>query len=859
MPSWLDNASVEDLNRYSDVIDRYSQLSKSEHDFLFDIPKLSVFAREKVVDQLSVDFPDHLFDPDTVIVTLKRYVGEPTGTGQTPSSHAAATEVFTESLTQFALYHFSTVQGAALSVSSAVGDSLVSAQLTPDYLRALIRKLDVGLGFQELLRKKLDDKGPDYTTRKSLFCKQWPAFMIELALQKKLEGRLSTEAFEYIHGLMDMPDSTARQPVHGQDIVLRPIRLIAQPGAQVDKVPGYYVIGPKDLSKGPVVLYSIFNKNFCFKEYINQESLLRDIQSLSSLQEQFMQRVSPEVQTRYGHHSFHIPPLWSTEFYVKFPMFALGPASLDHEPLKGNALEYLFEDVVGIFLDIAKRQTVTTAQADWESFTYLMTLGVEQSLVFLPGEFSLLITAWQGVSLLESSATSVANRDWGRALAEFTVALSVFASTKQAAAEELKSEYEHLPAVRKLNVALEFSWLNSKLPVEVKLRLQAFEAPTISLNDLLRDDLYNLYKAALSEKKYAAVAGKVYEVREILDQWYIVSDDNVGPSVRLNSQQQWELNIQWGLKGGGGLLTRNKATKDQTILKVDVEVEREFTVVATGIPAIRRLYAPRAREIGEAQLQAKSYLETCLDNLSIESPNPPLSPQATKIIGEFFGVPKPGLKLLLEIRQAVTGVFNAIMDASLSTRSSARYVIGLNKPGNEDTIAFTVKSDPLLRIFLTERFFKTPHYQLKAPVSGSSFKLETHYRAGTVVHENTHLSNDTFDIAYLESTAPFPDLLAEDTPELVRVKNDLEEIQQRFLSHETPIQHLFKRFQHGRWKDIDVDEGKDFVLSATGTSNLENARVEFLANPEKRAKILLRNADSLTLLILQLGRTNFLP
>jgi hypothetical protein len=233
-----------------------------------------------------------------------------------------------------------------------------------------------------------------------------------------------------------------------------------------------------------------------------------------------------------------------------------------------------------------------------------------------------------------------------------------------------------------------------------------------------------------------------------------------------------------------------------------------------------------------------------------------LNPAANKIISDFFGVPTASSELVLAIKRSVTGVFDSIMDASLAPHSSPRYVIGLNNPGHDTTLAFTVKTDPFLRIFLSEQFFEVPRRRLKTPVIGSSFKLTVHFRAATVIHEVSHLSNDTLDIAYLESTAPFLDLMADDTPDLISLRDDVEEIQKRYLSHQTPSSQLFKHFKHGRWEDLGSDEGegKTFVLKATGTSTLADARVEFLANADKRAKILLNNADSLTLLVTLLGR-----
>ncbi|MEB0090261.1 hypothetical protein RHM65_14030 [Pseudomonas sp. CCI4.2] len=861
IPAWMKAASAESVEEYADVLRRYAQITLWEKDFLFGIPGLKGFAREQVIKQLHLDFPDHPFDPDDLQITLTRYVGSPTGLGQTPSFFPAATDIKTQTLTEFALNHSAAIQGATLTVASGKGRT-VPAQLTPAYLKGLIRTLDVGAHFQKLLTQKLDTKGPEYAIRKGLFVKQWPAMMIELAMQKKLEGPLTSNAYQYIEGLMEMPDTLARQAVHGEEIVLCPLRLIAQDGAIADTVPGFYVICSKDAAKGPVILYSIFNRNFCFKEYVTRESLLQDIRRSSALQSQLMQRVSDEVRTRYGHHSFHLPPLWSVDFYVDYPMFSLGPVTLSYEPIPGNLLTYLFEDTLNVLKQMAQQQTVTTAQADWESFTYLMTLGAEQMLIFMPGELGVLIAAWQGVLMLQSSAESAVGSNWGRALGEFTVALSIFAMAKQSAAET--SNFEPVVPIRlsKLMSRPEYSWQNTQLPSEVKRRLQTFEVSDITLGNLLKDELYNLYQAPLTQKNYAAVAGKVYEVRRENERWNIISGDKVGPNLRLNQHQQWELNVHWGLKGGGGAVTRLSSAAELAVGDVEHAINLEFSVLATGMPQIRQLYRARARQIGRAHLQAKRYIETCMDNLNALESGGLLHPKVNQIITAFFGIQNTSAELLGSIRQSVTGLFNSVMDPSLASYSSPRYVIGLNRAGYETTVAFTLKEDPLLRIFLTERFFQSSFYHLKVPLAGSaSFNATAHARSASVIHEVSHLSNNTFDIAYVESSAPFLDLMADDSPGMVQLKSDVEEMQLRFLSHRTPIEQLFKRFKNGRWEDLSDDpaEGKSFVLGVTGKSTLAEARLEFLANAEMRGEILLNNADSLTLLVMLLGRHNFVP
>ncbi|MDY7565660.1 hypothetical protein QN400_03925 [Pseudomonas sp. RTC3] len=183
----------------------------------------------------------------------------------------------------------------------------------------------------------------------------------------------------------------------------------------------------------------------------------------------------------------------------------------------------------------------------------------------------------------------------------------------------------------------------------------------------------------------------------------------------------------------------------------------------------------------------------------------------------------------------------------------------MNRAGYETTVAFTLKADPLQRIYLSEQFFEASKYHLKPSAVGSAgFNLRSHYRAAALIHELSHLSNDTHDIAYLEATAPFLDLLAIDTPDQIRIKSDLEELHHRYLSHRTPISQLFKHFKNGQWQDInDEGEGKQFVLNITGQTTLADARPVFLADAEKRSEIILGNADSLGLLVTLLGRQRF--
>ena len=60
---------------------------------------------------------------------------------------------------------------------------------------------------------------------------------------------------------------------------------------------------------------------------------------------------------------------------------------------------------------------------------------------------------------------------------------------------------------------------------------------------------------------------------------------------------------------------------------------------------------------------------------------------------------------------------------------------------------------------------------------------------------------------------------------------------------------------NGAPRDIRDDDrkGRRFILQTTGAKNLDDARQVFLNDAEKRAQIMLKNADSLTLLIFRMG------
>jgi hypothetical protein len=232
-----------------------------------------------------------------------------------------------------------------------------------------------------------------------------------------------------------------------------------------------------------------------------------------------------------------------------------------------------------------------------------------------------------------------------------------------------------------------------------------------------------------------------------------------------------------------------------------------------------------------------------------------------RIIREFFGVSEALPSLLTKTRNAISILFDAVMDPTLSPFSSSRYVVGTARPGFEQVTAFVIKTDPQRRVFLTEKFFHPPLSALNAEAAAQGFNEGVHHRAANLIHELSHLVLDTEDIAYLDSMLPYPDLLAQDTPTQISFHRKVKHLRERRLSSSTDRDSLFMISTGGVRRALEPADGAAYkgVLKFSGAADLAEARRLFLADEDVRVRVMMGNADSVTLLVLLLGRNRLVP
>jgi hypothetical protein len=852
VPSWVSDASPTDQARLLAGLQRFYVACGLQEDFLFNIPTLHEYAHQQVTQKLKADFPELNLDPDTVQVTLTYYVPAPVATGEVPQGIAAATTTASESLTGFAANRFYAVQQGTLSIAMADG-STPSPLLTPLYLRAMVRSLDVGSGYLNQLDAAFHEDNPAYVRRQKRFAEQMPALDVLRALMLRLQSSLSVEACRLIGAILEMPDGIARLPVGGFHAIISPLRLLAaERGWAPHTVMGTYVIAPAEPNPGPWVLYSLLG-DFVFKEYPDKAALLNDIRTSATLQAYLLERIDESVRRIYDHGGFQEPHLpFSTESSMDVPLQRPGPVLLKVEPDDGNALELLFKGMLATYLWRIRRNVVTNDEEWRTSSHYLFSLGVEQMLAFMPGRLGALVGIWQSQGLFNASVAAAGERRWGKALSEFTAAVSVLITSRHV--NEEPAQEARTPHGLEFAPFVEFSWRDGALTPELRNRLRSFQAHDVALKDLRKSELFNTYRDDRDGRTYVAISGAVYELEYDQSRWFIVSDNMRGPAVKLGDDQKWVLDFKSGLRGGGGLVSRIKGSM------VEADADEILMVEASGMTEIRRHSRSWADLIEDGHTQARVYLENCLDNLTLKSPDNAIDSRAQRVISDFFSQRTPESGLYDTVRQAVTRLYEELMHPSLSPLDSQRFVVGTNRHGHEPSNAFTFDRDPLKRIYLTERFFRIPVYRLKTRVQRSgSFSYAAHYHAAILIHELSHQVLQTDDIAYVDSHAPYLDLL-EDTPGYrLRVKTDQVAQQQRILSYNTDRSQLFKQLEEGMWRDLrraDGD-GKQTILRITGKRNLDQARDVFYGDPKKRATIILSNADSVALLVTLLGRERF--
>ena len=840
LPEWLKSASAADQKAYADVLQRYQHSTEAVQSYLHNIPQLSVYSNALLTARLDLDFPGANLNPEAIEIAIDTYLAGPVPVGSTPSFLPAATTHSVQSLTQFALNGLHLINQGVMFVRLREGGALPVA-LNALYVRRLVRELDLGTHYQDLIKTMLAPGREGVALRQQQFAEQLAVQMLEQAMRQKLQDPEFETAYRYICHVISMPDGAAREALDQVYITVRPFELIEEPGADPDRVRGVYIIGPVEPQSGPQVLWITYSERFTFKAYADDAALLADLGVNTELQADILQRIAPYTRKVYDHGGFVEPHLARYgDSSLNWLLLKALPPTLAKTPIAGNLFRVMYKDNFEALLTMAAAQTETTAQADWEAFKYLMSLVITSALMFLPARLNIPLVVWQSLGWLSQGVEAAKKGDWGESVAEFATMLSLCASGYGVSRPSSASHAPVEPVVEPV-----------RLTAQQRAGLEPFQVHDVTLLDLRTEPQTQLFSHPQTKLHYVHLDGCLFRVQAWRDRWRIdIGEGRDGPLIKLNARKLWELDPNEPLLGGGPVMSTTAALAD----RITHEIQ------ATGMGSIQRQFPDKALAIRDAHAQAVTYLERCQN--ALHTLNEPGAGNAAhrELIKEFFDVPSLEPHLLDRLNHTIEPMLTRFLHPDLSPLTSRHYVVCRSR-FNDKAVAWIHRWDTDKRVFLSERFFTTlfdtpqalSHPYLKP--TDPPFAVNAHYRASFLLHEVSHGVLNTEDINYLNPGFPYDDLL-DDTTEFGNQLKAFNQIIQECHSPHLQPEYLFKQFDVERhtWADIPSNPGKAKVKAITGVQTLAEARSIFTDDPVKRVELMLANADTVVLLITRLGR-----
>ncbi|MHC8326781.1 dermonecrotic toxin domain-containing protein [Pseudomonas sp. LB1P83] len=826
LPAWLAQADVKDLILHAELLQQYLNNVKDDQDYLTGIRSLQRTAHHELEKQLKAD--DFNINPDNVQVQIS---ARPTSAART------------QTLTDFALTHLKELDHLHFKLVS-LDTTVIPEGMDERYIKDLIRNLKPGEHQQKIVSDALADT-PANADRRKRFYTQLPWQLMHYAHAEHLQERLSKTGFDLIRQVMDMPDAIARATVDGAHAIIRPLEFLGIKSDQAIKVPGVYLIGSSADRAAPQVLIAPHSPRHGVKEYENEAQLLTELKTRGPLLDWLLLNLpQPDrilLETRMAttaHRVARATPASTT---------------LASNPIKGNLFRHLLSDNAALLGRLLGCQSDDNKQGEWATIKHVLGEDLHAAYSYFMGKLAYPETVWRSYRDIKQSAEDLQTHKWGAAIKEFISGMAELSTLRQSLGDETllsSTPAPAIPAPEKPDTR--FKWQDIDVTGPERTKLKRHESLNVDLDSLTSDAKLGLYTHPTTKKHYGPVEGKVYPVIKRGTHWRIGDTTTRGPLLRQNGSKQWVLDgptsaPRFSLFGR---------------LETASSVFQSMNVEATGMPAIRRQFPQRARQIDEALDLATTYAWNSYRNLQLLKTSDDTVTPVHQLLMDFMSVQHVLPAHVEQVEKVVSDVFTALLEPSLRKPKSSRFAVGRLVDGAQNTFAFIVATDAKRRIHLAERFFD-PRFDLyHQHLTDTAFPINTHARAVTLIHELSHMACKTEDISYLDPCRPFTDLIGTATPLATELKRALTDVQTTALSIKTPYTQLFMTQDPdtGVWEDPgstsyeDTDRVKAHILALTGAENLSGARHTFKKDPLVRLAVQLGNADSVAWLVSQLGR-----
>ncbi|WP_433861688.1 dermonecrotic toxin domain-containing protein [Pseudomonas thivervalensis] len=825
LPAWLGTASLDDQRLHIELLEQYknSVVDADAKDYLDGIEPLRTYVHKKLKALLDARFPGKNLNPDTVQITPNLAVVGPAS-----------------ALTDFALNHVDVTRNG-FKVSSTSSRKL-PVGLNETAVRQLLSSLDISTAYRTQIVDRLSGSGAQVQQSKRRFRRQLPWQLLQHAHARHLQQHLSSRAFDLIRQVLDMPDAIARSVVEGASALFRPVELIKTDGAAAVKALGLYLVGSSAQATNPLVLYSPYHSGHCFTEFKDEASVVAAFNTPGALQDLLIRRLPEDQQAIFKN-------LFAST------LGHLSEITLGSNPIRTNLLDTLFEDNTRLLAKLLSSQAQDKRQFDWGTVLHLFSSGIRLVGRQLPGKLTFIETLWESYQDFKASSEALQAHDWKTGLHNFIAGAAEMVSLGLLNRDDTFGLLDPVePALPSVTPTL--NWKDVASTAQLRTDLGAFEATGVSLSNLQKSLVDGTYKALGDGKLYIPLAGKVFQVAKAGPTWRIIHEHGEGPLLKKSPDGRlWEIDPQ------RQTIRFGKAGSKMAVTYSDFKAKGSLNIEARGMAEIRRKYPYRANAIVQALETARYYSFNALHNLHQLKHQVLPGSRLDRYLKLFFGVRTVDASLINKIETAISPICQALADPSWELQNASRIVVGHLRHLEDRATAFVLEPAAAGRIYITQFFFDMGLDWYKAVVP-DTFNVDAHAQAATFIHEVSHQLFNTFDIIYLDAALPFLDLISTATY-LGQVQYDKQKnLQHHGLSLTTPKSKLFTEWDSAdnTHKKIELlpsyKETTREILKITGAKTMDHARDDFLDPilPGKRIDVILRNADSITLLICELGR-----
>lgn len=602
LPDWMLNASSVDLTAYSRHLMDLATLrtQNANQSFQDGIKPIREYTLERLREAMLKQHPEaadlDLADIEIVVDSVVVW-----GTFVPPTEPQRSTL----SLVDLALQNLIAVPLGDKTVRSKSASTLPS-WMNAAYLEALIVSVDIGRTYPALIKGKLLDDPLESLRRQNLFTGHLRVELPLLALQQKIRGLggINELGYRYVAAVVQVLDANRR--VDGQEIVIRPLAF--NPGwrllASADEVANMFVIGPRQMDKGPCLLYQpLLDQSL--SQYPTPANLIYAIKHSAALRQSVLAWLPDRVRSHYSDYVFtgSLRSVWSLSQLLADPLTPLqmgGTLSLGTQVIANDYLAAVFKSNALALVDLAQRQSVSNAQNRWATFKQAAWAILNAALPFLGSTVGTAAWIWQILEDLQQGldATETGDRDQQKAvMTDLLLTLAMVLAHRGATLHTTARQIKEKPV--------------GAVTTEIRQAVEPPPASIVQLPDRASD-------SATARHPISLLTGPALSLKETLDRFqiskpepltppaadsgayrHLYSHDNryytqvgerwfevaveengevsiidarqqpprQGPPLIGNSRGQWFVDTRLRLRGGG-LSARRKAIKQQNAQRI---------------------------------------------------------------------------------------------------------------------------------------------------------------------------------------------------------------------------------------------------------------------------------------------------